>query len=211
MGLFRPRRLLLVSALIGAAGAAAQTPPGFVPLFDGTLGEATIQNGGTFTLENGVLRAEGPEGWLRFPGEYRDVRLRVELRFTTSNGDSGIFLRAVPDRAFSRGWPNRSYQVQLLNPLAGGTLPPIAGIFRHGMPAGETVLDREAVSRAFTGTGEWQLLEIELVGTELRVALNGVPVTTASGIADVQGSIGIQSETAAVEFRRIDIEVIDSR
>jgi hypothetical protein len=212
MGLLRPRRLLLASVLLDAAtGAAAQTPPGFAPLFDGTLGQATIENGGTFTIVNGMLRAEGPEGWLRFPGEYRDVRLRVELRFTTSNGDSGVFLRATPDRAFSRGWPNRSYQVQLLNPLAGGTLPPIGGLFRHGMPAGETLLDREAVSRAFTGTGEWQLLEIELVGTELRVSLNGVPVTTASDIADVQGAIGIQSETAAVEFRRIDIEVIDSR
>jgi hypothetical protein len=212
MGLLRPRRLLMPSALlVAAAGTAAQTPPGFTPLFDGTLGQATIENGGTFTVENGVLRAEGPEGWLRFPGDYRDVRLRVELRFTTSNGDSGVFLRATPDRAFSRGWPNRSYQVQLLNPLAGGTLPPIGGLFRHGMPAGETLLDREAVSRAFTGTGEWQLLEIELVGTELRVALNGVLVTTASGIADAQGSIGIQSETAAVEFRRIDIEVVDSQ
>jgi hypothetical protein len=212
MGLLRPRRALLISGLLVATlSAAAQSTPGFAPLFDGTLGRATVENGGTFTLENGVLRAEGPEGWLRFPGEYRDLRLRVELRFTTNNGDSGIFLRAVPDRAFSRGWPNLSYQVQLLNPLAGGTLPPIGGIFRHGMPAGETLLDREAVSRAFTGTGEWQLLEIELVGTELRVALNGVPVTTASGIADVAGAIGIQSETSAVEFRRIDVEVIDSR
>jgi hypothetical protein len=212
MGRVRPHRPLSIAALlVAAAGAAGQAPPGFAPLFDGTFGQAAIENGGTFSLEGGVLRAEGPEGWLRFPGEYRDVRLRIELRFTTENGDSGVFLRAVPDRAFSRGWPNRSYQVQLLNPLAGGTLPPIGGIFRHGMPAGETLLDREAVSRAFTGTGEWQLLEIELVGTELRVALNEVPVTTASGIADVAGSIGIQSETSAVEFRRIDIEVVDSR
>ena len=79
------------------------------------------------------------------------------------------------------------------------------------MPPGETTLDREAVARAFTGTGEWQLLEIEVVGTELTVQLNGTPVTKASGIADVAGYIGIQSETSAVEFRRIDIEIIDSR
>lgn len=209
----RRLRLTLIASTsyTGAPAAIAQLPAAWSPLFDGTLAQTTIENGGAFTLANGVLRAEGPEGWLRFPGEYRDVRLRVELRFTTGSGDSGIFLRAVPDRAFSRGWPNRSYQVQLLNPLAGGTLPPIGGIFRHGMPAGETLLDREAVSRSFSGTGEWQLLEIELVGTELRVALNGVPVTTATGIADVAGSIGIQSETSAVEFRRIDVEVLDSR
>ena len=202
------RSLTVATVLASAAGASAQTPPGFSPLFDGTLGQATIENGGKFTVENGILRAEGPEGWLRFPGDYRDVRLRIELRFTTSNADSGVFLRATPDGAFARGWPNRSYQVQLLNPLAGGTLPPVGGVFRHGMPPGETLLDREAVSRAFTGTGEWQLLEIELIGTELSVALNGVPLTKASGIDDAAGYIGIQSETSAVEFRRIDVQVV---
>ena len=211
MRLLSSRNALALASLVFAHGASAQPPaaPGFSPLFDGTLGQATIENGGTFTVENGILRAEGPEGWLRFPGEYRDVRLRVELRFATDNGDSGVFMRARPDRAFARGWPNLSYQVQLLNPLAGGSLPPVGGIFRHGMPPGETALDRDAIGRAFTGTGEWQVLEIELVGTELSVALNGVPVTKASGIEDAAGFIGIQSETSAVEFRRIDIQRLE--
>jgi Domain of Unknown Function (DUF1080) len=206
-----PNRSLLVLLLAVSANAAAQAPPEFAPLFDGTLGQATLENGGAFTIEGGVLRAEGPEGWLRFPPLVRDFRLRVELRFLTDNADSGVFFRALPDRAFARGWPNRSYQVQLLNPLAGSQLPPVGGLFRHGMPPGETMLDRDAVRAAFTGTGEWQLLEIEVVATELTVQLNGAPVTRASGISDVAGYIGIQSETSAVEFRRIDIEVVDSR
>jgi Domain of Unknown Function (DUF1080) len=209
--LILPTRLLAALLLAVCACATAQAPPGFTALFEGTLGEATIENGGTFTIEGGVLRAEGPEGWLRFPDLVRDFRLRVELRFLTDNADSGVFFRALPDGAFARGWPNRSYQVQLLNPLAGSQLPPVGGLFRHGMPPGETTLDREAVRAAFTGTGEWQLLEIEVAGTELTIELNGVPVTTASGLSDVAGYVGIQSETSAVEFRRIDIEIIDSR
>lgn len=204
---------LLAPVLLGAGAvtAGAQPAPGFSPLFDGTLGDATIENGGTFTIEAGVLRAEGPEGWLRFPTLYRDFRLHVELRFLTANADSGVFLRALPDAPFARGWPNRSYQVQLLNPLAGGSLPPVGGVFRHGMPAGETALDRDAVRAAFTGTGEWQVLEIEVAGTELSVQLNGVAVTKASGVADVAGYVGIQSETSAVEFRRVDIQAIEPR
>jgi hypothetical protein len=189
----------------------AQPPAGFTPLFDGALGAATIENGGTFTIADGVLRAEGPNGWLRFPETARDFRLRVELRFVTDNGDSGIFVRARPDGAFARGWPNRSYQVQLLNPLGGGSLPPVGGVFRHGMPPGETALDRDAVNAAFTGTGEWQLLEIEVEGTQLTVRLNSIAITHASGIADVDGYVGIQSETSAVEFRRIDIQEIEAR
>ena len=206
-----PKRSLSLLLLATSTCAAAQAPPGFTPLFDGTLGQATIENGGAFTVEGGVLRAEGPEGWLRFPPLVRDFRLRVELKFLTDNADSGVFFRALPDGAFARGWPNRSYQVQLLNPTAGSSLPPVGGLFRHGMPPGETTLDRDAVQAAFTGTGEWQLLEIEVAGTELTVQLNGALVTRASGISDVTGYIGIQSETSAVEFRRIDIELIDSQ
>jgi hypothetical protein len=201
--------LVLLAAAIPVAGA--QTPPGFSPLFAGSLGEATILNGGTFTIEDGILRAEGPNGWLRFPGMARDFRLRVELRFPTNNGDSGVFFRALPDGEFNRGWPNRSYQVQLLNPLAESTLPPVGGVFRHVMPPGETQLDRQAVQNAFTGTGEWQVLEIEVIGTELTVQLNGVTTTRASDIADVEGYLGLQSETSAVEFRRIDIEVLEAQ
>jgi Domain of Unknown Function (DUF1080) len=206
-----PRRLLAVLLLAASACATAQPSPGFTPLFDGTLAQATIENGGNFTIEGGVLRADGSEGWLRFPPLVRDFRLRVQLRFLTDNADSGVFFRALPDGAFARGWPNRSYQVQLLNPAAGGSLPPVGGLFRHGMPPGETMHDRDAVRSAFTGTGEWQLLEIEVRGAELTVQLNGVPVTKAAGIADVAGYIGIQGETSAVEFRRIDIEIIDSQ
>ncbi|HSC15466.1 MAG TPA: DUF1080 domain-containing protein [Gammaproteobacteria bacterium] len=202
---------LALFAAFAVATAGAQPAPVFSPLFDGALGEATIENGGAFTIEGGVLRAEGPQGWLRFAPLLRDFRLRVELRFLTDNADSGVFFRAVPDGSFARGWPNRSYQVQTLNPLAGGPLPPVGGLFRHGMPPGETTLDREAVRAAFTGTSEWQLLEIEVVGTELAVQLNGVVVTKASGIADVAGYVGIQSETGVVEFRRIDVEELERR
>jgi len=34
-------------------------------------------------------------------------------------------------------------------------------------------------------------------------------VTHASGIADVEGYLGIRSETSAVEFRRIDIQRLE--
>ena len=117
-------RYVLAAALFAVVGrAGAQSAEGFTRLFDGTLDNTTIENEGKFTVADRVLRAEGPDGWLRFPTTARDFRLRVELRFVTDNGDSGIFLRALPDGSFGRGWPNRSYQVQLLNPRAGGSLP----------------------------------------------------------------------------------------
>jgi hypothetical protein len=47
--------LVLLAAAIPVAGA--QPPPGFSPLFSGSLGEAEILNGGTFTIQVGILRA----------------------------------------------------------------------------------------------------------------------------------------------------------
>lgn len=61
-------RRLLASLLLFAvvANAGAQPAPGFSPLFDGTLANATIENRGAFTIEDRVLRAEGPEGAIRY-------------------------------------------------------------------------------------------------------------------------------------------------
>jgi hypothetical protein len=51
----------------------------------------------------------------------------------------------------------------------------------------------------------------ELVGSKLTVRLNGSRVTQALGLEDVAGYIGIQSETSAVEFRRIDVAPLERR
>ena len=158
-----------------------------------------------------MLRAEGPEGWLRFPPLVRDFRLRVELRFLTDNADSGVFFRALPDGAFARGWPNRSYQVQLLNPAAGQ----LAATRRRPVSPRHAARRDDARSRCrrarVHGDRRMAAARDRGRGRGAHGALNGAPVTKASGIADVAGYIGIQSETSAVEFRRIDIEIIDSQ
>ena len=59
------------TALAAQEGAGAQA---FVPLFDGTLNGWTIESSaaGSFSVRDGVLRVEGPSGWLRSAGQYRD-------------------------------------------------------------------------------------------------------------------------------------------
>ena len=179
----------------------------FVPLFDGTLRGWTVENtdAGNFTVRDGVLRVEGPSGWLRSAARYLDFVLRVEFRFLTPDADSGVFLRAAGDGTFARGWPNRAYQVQLRVPSAPGPLPPVGGIFRHGMPPGETAFDPALVEKAFGGVGAWQVVEIEAAGETLGVRFNGTPVTRASNVARTPGFVGLQGETGALEYRRIEI------
>ncbi len=201
------RNWLSAVLMLAAGSASAQTPTDFVPLFDGTLNGWTIENSdaGNFSLRDAVLRVEAPRGWLKSERQYADFRLRIEFRFVTDDADSGLFVRAVADESFGSGWPSRSYQVQLRNPVGESRFPLVGAVFRHGMPPGDTDFDAAAATRLSTGTGLWQTLEIEVIGEQLTVKLNDAVLTRASGISNPTGYIGIQGETGALEFRVIEI------
>ena len=195
-----------------SAGPLYQTPDPaqrpFVPLFTGSLDGWSVQHseGGNFTVRDGILRVEGPAGWLRYDRQqFADFDLRTEFRFRTPDADSGVFVRAVGDRIFMRGWPGDSYQVQVRVPTTPSFLPPLGGIFRHGTPPGPVDLDTDAVLKAFTGMNEWQQLEITLAGDTLVARVNGVETTRASGFVARAGSIGIQGETGTLEYRSLEV------
>jgi hypothetical protein len=194
----------VATALLAVCAAQAQRSV----LFDGTLAGWSVENttAGNIRLEGSVLRVMAPSGWLKSAGSYENFVLHVEFRFLTDDADSGVFVRAVADGAFGRGWPANSYQVQLRNPVGESPFPAVGGIFRHGKPPGDTRFDAALAAATSMGTGEWQVLLIEVVGAELRAVLNGVELTRAAGIDNPRGFIGIQAETGALEFRRIEIE-----
>jgi hypothetical protein len=200
-------RILLILTTALAANVACAQNDTFTPLFDDTFGGWTIENTSheNFTIEDGILRVAEPEGWLRSDRQYGDFLLRIEFRFLTENADSGIFVRAVADSDFIRGWPGNSYQVQLRNPLGESPFPPVGGVFRHGTPQGEIEFDPADAARLSTGTGEWQTLQIELQDDELTVWLNDELLSRAFNIVNERGYIGIQGETGAVEFRAMEI------
>ena len=208
------RRLavVLVMSLTATAGAlAVQTPRTFVPLFDGTLSNWVVENteAGNFTVRDGVLRVEGPQGWLRSAAQYGNFSLRVECRFLTEDADSGVFVRAPgpASNIFIRGWPANAYQVQVRSMVKNRTNNPlwIGNLYRHRVAPGETTYDADAALAAAKATGEWQLFEIDVVDDRLTVQLNGVVVTRAANIVNPRGYIGIQGETGALEYRTIAI------
>ena len=199
-------------SLTATAGAlAVQTPRAFVPLFDGTLSNWVVENteAGNFTVRDGVLRVEGPQGWLRSAAQYGNFSLRVECRFLTEDADSGVFVRAPgpASNIFIRGWPANAYQVQVRSMVKNRTNNPlwIGNLYRHRVAPGETTYDADAALAAAKATGEWQLFEIDVVDDRLTVQLNGVVVTRAANIVNPRGYIGIQGETGALEYRTIAI------
>ena len=190
-----------VAAFLAAQAAA------FEPLFHGTLEGWVVENttAGNFTIRDGAIHVEAPSGWLRSERQYTDFVLRLQFRFLTPDADSGIFVRAPLGPQFMRGWPNNAYQVQVRNPATASRLPPVGGLFRHGMPAGTLTFDPGVVEKLSRGTGEWQDLEITVVADTLTVRFNGTEITRAGNIARQAGHIGIQAETGALEYRALQI------
>jgi hypothetical protein len=210
------RRACLISLLplaLVIAGPAAQSTP-FVPLLDGkSLAGWVVENStaGNFTIRDGLLRVEGPQGWLRSVNQYGNFDLRVEFRFLTGDADSGVFVRAPgpASNVFIRGWPANAYQVQTRDISTNRTTNPIwiGNLYRHRVPDGVTTYDANAALKAFKATGEWQRFDIELDADRLVVHLNGVQTTRAEGIVNPTGYIGIQGETGTVEYREISIRI----
>lgn len=206
------RKVLLFVVIVAFASQLhAQNGEKFTPLFDGTsLDGWVIENSedDNFYVQNNLLRVEEPGGWLRSEHQFSDFFLRADFRFLTENADSGIFVRAVADVPFFRGWPGNSYQVQTRDISVNRSNNPLwlADIYRHNVSEdGDTHFDREAVLEAYSGVGEWQTFEIEAIGDSLTVWLNGIFVTKAENIVNPAGYIGLQGETGIVEFRAIEI------
>jgi hypothetical protein len=211
---------LLVLLLLPLVCARAQDPPQVAPetgapvapqlveLFNGTLDNwrVAFTEGDNIRIVDGLLRVEGPNGWVRSTQRYTDFRLEIEFRWLTDDADSGVFLRASGDETFARGWPAGSYQVQLRNPAGPGTLPTIGHLFRHQMDDGPLRFDQETAREVALPTGEWQTLAIELVGERLAVWLNGTGITQALGVKKSRNFVGFQAERGGLEFRSVRIQ-----
>ena len=191
-----------LSLLGGLAHGQSMEP---TELLDDELSRWTIENtaADNFRMIESVLEVREPEGWLKSTETFSNFELVTEFRFMTVDADSGIFVRALGENEFVRGWPNQSYQVQLRNPLGESPFPAVGGLFRHGMANGATAYDEDLASAVSLPTGEWQTLMVRVTGDELSVTLNDVEITRASGLANDTGYIGIQGETGALEFRSL--------
>lgn len=175
-----------------------------IKLFNGwSLDGWSIQNGGRFSVEDGIIKLNGGTGWLRSEKTYADFKLVIEFRFLKEKANSGIFVRTGPtSKQDKNGWPDNGYQVQCMDTLTG---KPLATMIPYGAPPFEHDSDLKALKQTYKPAGEWQTFEITAKGETLEVKLNGVLVTIAKSIKNHEGHIGIQGENGLLEFRKIEL------
>lgn len=207
-----PWLLILVSAL-ACFPAMANGPR---QLFNGNDLSGWQHIGfGSFEVENGLLHAKGGIGILVYTAEkIGDAKLRVVYKVDSPADNSGIFIR-IPELPDDPWMPiDRGLEVQINE-------------------AGKSEYHRTGSIYTFSKAmknpakiGEWNLVEIKLMGSTTEVSINGdlvsryaegdeIPTRVkgdpAEGPRPEKGYIGLQNhpQGKGVYFREVSIESLD--
>jgi hypothetical protein len=151
------------------------------------------QHDGCWRVQGAVLTATPPCVDLVTEATFDDFRLHAEVRYPPGS-NSGVYLRG-------------RYEVQIQDD-AGKALDPLRMGAVYGFIAPSVAAARSA--------GEWQSLDIELVGRRVTVALNGttiidgqeIPGITGGALDSNEGEAGpimLQGDHGPIEFRNLTI------
>lgn len=161
-----------------AGGLFAEEPVGFSKsLFDGvSLQGWSVENDCEVDVIDGCIRLKSGDGWLRSHQAYRDFELHVEWKALKPQGyDAGLYIRAAQE---GKPGPKPAHQINMLQGKEGniGDLP---GAQSSGLakPA-----------------GEWNALDVRVIGDTVSLKINGQPAYSVSGLKQPDGHIGFQVE-----------------
>lgn len=218
---------VLAALLLLPAAAVGQQAPSTEPLFNGRdlTGWAHVGKGRVF-VDDGLLKTEGGMGLLWYTREkLGDCTVRVVYRTTTTDDNSGIFIR-IPEPP-KDPWQavHTGYEIQILENFPAHYKRSTHQL-EHGM-AWHTTGAIYSISPATAApqhpAGEWNTMEIQLRGARTIITLNGVQVNDFTegmpvpprehdyepirGPRPTVGYIGIQNhhEPQTVHFREISV------
>jgi len=168
-----------------------------------------------FIVRNGLLVSMGkPGGHLITDKIYRNYRLEVEYRFAAKPGNCGVLVHASTPRALYKMFP-KSIEVQMQHQSAGDfwcigediTTPDMEARRGPKEEWGGTEGKRRQIKNLTDGSekpaGEWNIMDIECVGREIKVWVNGDLVNYGYDCTADRGQIALQAEGSEVEFRKL--------
>ena len=203
--------LLFISFTISPNQVYAQTDDDFVKMFNGqdlsgwnTTGNWVVEDEHTIALKP----RPGEEGWTRYKDyittdrKYKDYILDLEFKFN-KEGNSGVFMR-IGDFA---DHVNSGLEVQILDTYGKEDVGhhDCGGVIRTIGPSKNMVKP----------AGEWNRYIISMIGTDLKVRLNGEQIVdidlSQSAMKDrpLEGYISFQDEGKPIWYRNVMIKEID--
>jgi hypothetical protein len=155
----------------------------------------------TWSLTNGLIRCTGkPNGYLRTARSYRDYRLTVEWRFLKP-GNTGVLVdMQLPDAVWARsvecqGMHERQGDFWLWGGVAGNEP---ANLKQNGI--------QMLQPSAENPVGEWNTYQTVCRSNTVEILVNGKAMNRLTGLNVASGYIGLQSEGATLEIRKVYLE-----
>jgi hypothetical protein len=156
----------------------------------------------TWSVTNGIIHCTGhPNGYLRTEKSYHDYRLTVEWRFVKAPplaDNTGVLIHMQPPDEL---WP-KCFECQGLHNHQGDFW------LWSGAAGQEPInLKKNGIARLQPArenrVGEWNTYQVICAGKTIEIIVNGQSVNKITGCDPSAGSIGIQSEGAEIEVRKI--------
>jgi hypothetical protein len=204
----------LALAWVGALTAGSQTSASGRELFNGRdftgwtffmRSNAAPEN--TWSISNGVIHCTGkPAGYLRTEKSFTDYALTVEWRFvkvTPKSNNTGILVHIqLPEKIWPKciecqGQDQKQGDFWLHSGAAAGGYPNDG---KKSVNVPKTSPPNENL------VGEWNTYQVITHGNTVEIIVNGKSMNKISGANASSGFIGIQSEGAEIEVRKIYLE-----
>jgi len=179
----------------------------------------------SFIVRNGMLVSMGkPGGHLVTEKEYSNYKLTVEYRFAKDGGNCGVLVHASTPRFLYNMFP-KSIECQMMHENAGdfwciGENIEVPDMDKRrpkkdpDQKFGGGPADARRILNLTDGSekplGEWNTMEIECKGDEVKIWVNGTLVNHGSKSTATSGKIALQAEGVEVEFRKVVLDGLKS-
>jgi hypothetical protein len=204
--------LLLIPTAIMAQGKvkkekAPKAQKGTIVLFNGKnlnnwvfhLKDPAVDPAKVFTVQNGVIHITGdPFGYMRTKESYSDYKLHVEWRYPVELSNSGIFIHG---QGADTIWL-KCFECQLKAGSAGDFVCMNGSDMNERKDKANRVVKKLAESNE-KPVGEWNTMEVTCKANTIDVVVNGLTQNKGTNLNISSGSICLQSEGKAIEFRNI--------
>lgn len=168
--------------------------------------------------DSNLVSLGDPRGHLVTTQVYSEYKLVVEYRFPKKGGNCGVLVHVSKPRVLGGMFP-QSIEVQMMHQNAGDfwcigeniEVPDMEKRRPHkeGQKYGGGGGDARRILNLTDGSekplGEWNTMEIECTGGEVKVHVNGALVNHGNHCTATSGKIALQAEGSEVEFRKVEL------
>jgi len=166
-----------------------------------TLKDPKVDPKTVFTVNNGVIHIKGdPFGYMRTKESYSDYKLHVEYRYPDELSNSGIFIHA---QGADTIWL-KCIECQLKAGSAGDFVCMNGSDMNERKDKTNRVVKKMSESNE-KPVGEWNTMEVTCKANTIEVVVNGIVQNKGTNLNITSGSICLQSEGKAIEFKNVFI------